>query len=246
MQRKLTAAYAKRSLSPSISAIRARVLKVTISLFRSATRSQCVNREQKGFSLILVLLLLVVVSLVGISAVQISLMGERGSRNERDYQIAWQATEAVLMDAEFDIRGPNTSTNNRMAMFAEDNAINFPAFVATGTDPSCASDASGLCQPSPKGQPPTWLNMALWTAAADSYSAELGAFTGRSFAAGADGIQPIQKPRYIIEILPDTPSGGDASIGAKKKFVYRITAMGFGPRADIQTVAQMLFRKEAL
>ena len=35
-----------------------------------------------------------------------AMLGERSTRNERDYQVAWQAAEAALMDAQFDIRGP--------------------------------------------------------------------------------------------------------------------------------------------
>jgi len=47
----------------------------------------------------------------------------------------------------------------------------------------------------------------------------------------------------MIEVLDDPDAFGDLSIG-KKKYVYRVTAMGFGPREDIQAVVQMVFRKE--
>lgn len=193
------------------------------------------STSHQGSSLIIVLILLVIVSILGIGAVQISIMGERSARNDRDYQIAWQGSEAGLMDAEFDIRGPNTSAGSRLAMFADDNPMNFVA--------DCGSNGSGLCQPALTGKP-VWLATDFTDASSSAHSAELGTFTGRSFDAGNSGIKPVQKPRYIIEILNDTPSAGDASIGAAKKYVYRVTSMGFGPRADIQAVTQMLFRKE--
>jgi type IV pilus assembly protein PilX len=62
----------------------------------------------------------------------------------------------------------------------------------------------------------------------------LGTFTGRTFATGNVGVQPAQAPRYIIELLPDPFDN--------KSVVYRVTAMGFGPRVDIQAVLQMIYR----
>ena len=56
--------------------------------------------RQSGVSLVVVLLLLVIVSMLGIASMQIAMMGERGARNDRDMQIAWQSAEAALVDAE--------------------------------------------------------------------------------------------------------------------------------------------------
>jgi len=68
-------------------------------------------------------------------------------------------------------------------------------------------------------------------------SVALGTFTGKTFAAGGIGVQPAQAPRYIIEVVPDT-------IGSRSEpnYLYRVTAMGFGPRSDIQAVMQMVYR----
>ena len=55
-------------------------------------------------------------------------------------------------------------------------------------------------------------------------------------------MQPAQAPRYVIEIMDDygnTDLGADAP---KKKYLYRVTAIGFGPRTDIQAVIQMIYR----
>lgn len=192
---------------------------------------------QSGVSLIVVMILLVIVSILGIGAAQLSMMGERSSRNERDTQIAWQGAEAALMDAEFDMRGPGTST--RMGVFTQNDSS---AFVLGSCGGSNSNNSVGLCDPSSVTGKPLWLSTDL---AADSPAAALyGTFTSRAFTAGADGLQPAKKPRYMIEVLPDQNAFGDASGLAPKKFVYRVTAMGFGPRADIQAVTQMLFRKE--
>lgn len=46
-------------------------------------------KAQRGVSLIVVMLILIVVSLLGVGAAQISLMSERGARNDRDQLVAW-------------------------------------------------------------------------------------------------------------------------------------------------------------
>jgi type IV pilus assembly protein PilX len=43
-----------------------------------------------------------------------------------------------------------------------------------------------------------------------------------------------------VEALQD-PIGRDRS-SPVIQYVYRVTAMGFGPRADIQSVVQMIYR----
>jgi type IV pilus assembly protein PilX len=48
-------------------------------------------------------------------------------------------------------------------------------------------------------------------------------------------------PRYIIEVIPDQAPGTSAGT---PKFLYRVTAMGLGPRVETQAVLQMVFRKE--
>ncbi|WP_443270122.1 pilus assembly PilX family protein [Variovorax sp. JS1663] len=194
-------------------------------------RPHATTNYQSGASLIMALLILVIVSILGVSAAQIASMAERGSRNDRDMQIAWQASEAALMDAEFDIHGPNSAASNRLSTFT--GSSNLGAFAA-----SCGSgERKGLCAVSTSGKP-TWLAVDFTDA---NTVAQLGEFTGRSFAAGTAGPQPALKPRYIIEALCDTARQRDRSDPCTK-LIYRITAMGFGPREDIQAVTQTVYR----
>jgi type IV pilus assembly protein PilX len=71
----------------------------------------------------------------------------------------------------------------------------------------------------------------------------MGAQTGRTVLQGT-GLQPALAPRYIVEVLPDSSSGVERGLKSKKKLLHRVTSMGFGPRDDIRTVLQMIFRKE--
>lgn len=194
---------------------------------------------QQGVSLIVVLLILVIVSILGAGGAQIAMMAERGSRNDRDMQVAWQAAEAALMDAEFDIHGPNTSATKRQTVFSNMNDTN--AFLV-----GCGSSGinKGLCALAETGQP-AWLAVDLTATGNGAKSVAFGDFTGRAFNASVPGspvgIQPAQVPRYVIEPIRD-PSERDLSVNAPLKYVYRVTAMGFGPRPEIRAVSQIIYR----
>lgn len=188
--------------------------------------------HQRGAALMVVLMMLTIVMVLGLGAMQISVMGERSGRNDRDMQIAWQGAEAGLTDAEIDIYGPGNAS--RRTSFASDSRIDFRA--GCGTE----GNTRGLCLPAISGKP-VWLTADL--TGTSGAATPLGLFTGRTFSAGSVGIQPAQLPRYLIEVLPDNQAFGDKSISAPEKLIYRITAVGYGPRPDIQAISQSLFRK---
>ncbi len=184
---------------------------------------------EHGISLIMVMLILVVVSLLGIGGVQVSMMGEHGARNDRDSQVAWQSAEAALVDAEFDMFGPGTAPRSTLL-----DGRNLSLFVD-----GCGGSGNnrGLCTLVAAGKP-AWLTADFSDTSAGAKTTAFGTFTTRTFASGAAGIQPAQAPRYLIE--PITDPNGDM---ADPTYLYRVTAMGYGPRPDIQAVVQMLYRK---
>lgn len=201
------------------------------------------RHDQRGASLVMVMLILIVVTLIGVSAVQISILGERSARNDRDYQVAFQAAEAALLDAEIDINRPGSG--NRQSAFSDGSEI---AFIA-----GCGNSgvSKGLCAVNAIGKP-AWLTVDFVgnNAAATTF----GEFTARTFDAGSAGVRPVQPPRYVIEVFPNPEVYGNkgssfqnksrqiTSTSANSKS-YRVTAMGFGPRQDIQVVLQTVFRK---
>lgn len=184
------------------------------------------------------MLILVVASILGVAGVQISMMAERATRNDRDMQVAWQAAEAALIDAELDIQGqPASATNKRPEVFDRKN-VDLAKFVA-GCGKAGEGKSFGLC--TYVGAKPDWLTVDFTTTGANASTVGLGAFTGRTFPAGGAGLQPAAVPRYVIEILED-PSMAPTSAPKDRKYLYRVTAMGFGPNADTQTVLQMIYR----
>lgn len=193
--------------------------------------------RQGGASLIVVLLILIVVSILGVGGAQIALQAEHGARNDRDMQVAWQAAEAALQDAEFDIHGPGTS--NRSALLGSlSSTVDFVPECGKASD---GANKVGLCALVEKGKP-AWLTVNFTTTDATARTVRFGTFTGRSFASGGGtltGVQPFQAPRYVIEPIPDP---GNRDLSSSNTYLYRVTAMGFGPRQDIQAVTQIIYR----
>lgn len=190
---------------------------------------------QHGASLIMVMIILTIVSMLGIAAIQISMMSERGARNDRDQLLAWQSAEAALMDAENDLYGPGTSTR-RINFTPQTNSSAFLAGCGT------TGTSRGLCSVVTTGKP-SWLGVDFTDSSSAAPTTAYGAFTSRSFASGGAGVQPAKAPRYVIEAIRD-PGDTNALMckGDECKYVYRVTAMGFGPRVDIQAVLQMIYR----
>ncbi|MEG2976210.1 MAG: PilX N-terminal domain-containing pilus assembly protein [Comamonas sp.] len=196
------------------------------------------SHSQAGASLIVVLLILVVVSILGVSGIQISMMGERSARNDRDNQIAWQSAEAALIDAEFDIEGlPATASMRRNTIFAL-GKTNIAQFIQNCGN---SGQARGLCALNADNVKAAWLSVDFTATGNDASTTALGTFTGRNFPSGSVGIQPAQAPRYVIEAILD-PDQARTAKPTDVKYIYRVTAMGFGPNPETQTVMQMLYR----
>jgi type IV pilus assembly protein PilX len=197
---------------------------------------QCRHARQGGAALIVSLLILIVVLLLGISAAQNALQSEKASRSDRDRQIAFQAAEAGLMDAERDIEGALPGAATRSGLFAPEGTEGFIAGCAAGI----ANRYLGLCLPNEDPAKPVWQSIDFLDDSPQARSVPYGRFTGQSLPVGL-GTLPARLPRYIIELLPDTQAGESAE--SEKAYFYRITAVGFGTRDTTQVALQTFYRK---
>lgn len=206
--------------------------------FYKPSHGRTAQRNNGGASLIVVLLILVVVSILGVSGIQIAMMGERGTRNDRDQQVAWQSAEAALVDAEFDIEGlPASSAAKRNTIFK----LKETDLGSFQQDCGNSGQTVGLCSLNLVGKP-AWLTVNFTTTGSAASSVQFGTFTGRDFPSGSQGVQPAKPPRYVIEPIPDPRVSRTSKPGSDSRFVYRVTAMGFGPNAETQAVVQMIYR----
>lgn len=197
------------------------------------------HASQNGATLLITLLLLIVVLLLGIAAAQIALQGEKSSRNDRDHQIAFQAAEAALLDAEMDIQQSPDPARSRSHLFVAGGSLGFPG---TG-DQLCFSGEQnislGLCRHQ-EGTSAAWQHVDfLDTVAHTASSVPYGKFTGQSFQSG-QGLLPARLPRYIIELMPSRRAGTSAE---QTDYLYRVTAVGFGVRETTQVALQTFYRK---
>ncbi|MGK5007621.1 pilus assembly PilX family protein [Janthinobacterium sp. LB2P70] len=194
-----------------------------------------------GATLVYVLCLLVIILLLGISAAQMALQGEKAARGERDRQIAFQAAEEALVDAQNDIEGL-PGAPGRSSLFAPGSAAGF-------ADGCGEAGALGLCLPAAPDAPALWLSTDLDGADAGSRTVPYGQFTGAVMQTG-QGFLPSRRPRYLIELLPFHPPGAQATAMAggmaTESYVYRITAIGFGAQESTQVVLQSYYRKQAV
>lgn len=195
-------------------------------------------KSMQGVALVTSLLMLIAVAMLGLSAAQLALQGEKTSRNDRDQQIAFQAAEAALLDAELEIRGSPSAARSRSHLF---DSVSTQGFVA-GCGTGASNPFLGLCDGA-MATTPDWLQVDLQeTAPAKVRTVAYGTFTDRIFPAG-QGNLPAQLPRYLIEILPDRTPGLPVE-GGVARHLYRITAIGFGARLQTQVVLQSIYRKE--
>lgn len=199
----------------------------------------CLHSNERGVTLIIVLVLLVVVTVLGIGGARIALLGERSTRYDRDSQVAWQSAEAALVDAEYDIAGPNSNASGRVNSFTPENVGIFA--------PGCGQTAPnrGLCESSSSAIP-IWASVDFLNTGGSAPTVAFGEMTGRAFLSGANGVQPAHRPRYIIEYVCDTRPGRKAtssSTTAPCPVLYRITSIGFGPNEQVQVMMQSSFAR---
>ncbi len=134
------------------------------------------------------------------------------------------------MDAEHDIEG-SPGAPGRSAGFAPGSAAGFMAGCGGG------GDQRGLCLSAPIGEPPVWQRVDLSDADEEtSKTVPYGYFTGAQMQTG-EGFLPFRRPRYLIELVPDTAAG------AAPHYLYRVTAIGFGSRPHTEVVLQTIYRK---
>lgn len=171
---------------------------------------------QGGVALVAAMVLMLAVMLVGFSSVRAALDDARSARHERDRQVALQAAEAALRDAEHELASTPASSPR------------FAALAGAGFIDGCGkagADNHGLCA---RVSPPSW--QAIDLAGADPALVPYGTFTLRELPGVA------RPPRYLVELM-----ALNASYGA----FYRITALGFGQRDSTRVVLQSFYRKAA-
>ena len=176
--------------------------------------------KQRGISLVIVLMFLVILSVLGISIMQGSSFGALIARNEADRNLSFQAAEAALRDAEADIKYVKADGS-----LCVEGAPPCRATAIDGTDFD-SSCTNGLCEYIETSPSPAWETSTRW--ASGGASVPYGTYTS---AAALPLVS--QPPRYLIEYF---------SLNNRQTVVYRITAVGYGANASTKTMLQTSFK----
>lgn len=108
---------------------------------------------------------------------------------------------------------------------------------------TCGAGGAGLRVRAAAGKPPVWQVVDL-SGAEDGGACTVthGAYTASAMPTG-EGFLSFKKPRYLIERMECHQPGDDASAGARPRYCYRVTAIGFGSHPQVEMVLQSVFSK---
>lgn len=178
-------------------------------------RSSPILNTQRGISLVIVLLFLLVMSVLGITAIRTSNMEEKMSGNERDRELAFEAAEATLRDAERDVL-LNVTVGSPFA------------------DPCVAA----LCLPPAGGA--SVIDTVNWQGASPRV---YGSGSGAGAYPIALARAPRYVVELLPDMPPLSGNSLNMRSSATGGTPYRITAMAWGRRASTQVQLQVVYVK---
>ncbi|MGD8560540.1 MAG: PilX N-terminal domain-containing pilus assembly protein [Gammaproteobacteria bacterium] len=179
-------------------------------------------QNSNGSVLVISLLILLVLTILGVTALDTTVMEERMSSNTRQRNLAHQAAETALKDAEQWL----TSTAN----------VAFQSHLSkfTGTDELYNNTVSGNAL--------TWDvdDSDAWSSANSRAVTTLSAYPNDATVVPGD-------PRYVIEYVGRI---GDPPLNFTdpdlREFAFRVVAIGWGPDKDTKVVLSSTFSKRLL
>ena len=196
------------------------------------------GRSQRGAILMISLIFLVILTLIGISAMSTTTFEEKMAGSSRDWNLAFAAAEAAVRDAEYDITSkylPNQAAAVRPGGVSGLSGFGDQTDAENNT---CSTSGSafkeGLCRRN-AGQPTTVATFA----SNDTFSVSYGTYTGA--VAASYLIKGVaQQPRYIITGFKTATTGSSV---ATPVIFYEITARGFGSNPNTQVTLREVFRR---
>jgi len=179
------------------------------------------KQKQEGIVLFMSLVMLLLLTILGVSSIQTTSLQQRMARNANDGSLAFQAAEVALRDGEDLLEELNNLTD-----------------FGDPLDDLEGNEANGYYFEAAPGDPPNWKNLGDWTGG--------GFRTSETQITGAE--QPKYIVEHVQTIIADADAlnlnniGED--IGAGRTEVFRVTARGYGASADAQVMIQGTYGKQ--
>ena len=179
------------------------------------------RHAQRGFSLVTTLMFMIAALVLGISVMGVNVMQERIIGNAKDRDLALQAAEAALRDAEADI----AANINPTTVFADDCNL-------------------GLCTPPTLRASPSPLPVDQQAGFSWSTSTQVRRYGLYTAAPALPGLS--SPPVYVIERLGNlgNPPGESMAMGTEPSAPgvgYRVTARATGARAETVVTLQSIY-----
>ena len=169
-------------------------------------------KKQSGVALFISLVLLLVLTIIGVSAVQTTSLEERMARNSRDRLMAFQSAESALRDAEALI----------------DTFTTTASFVDGGTN--------GRWTIAPFGTMPRWEQANIWTGGGSVFAANAVQGVASQPRFLMEHIATVVREENAYQI--DDPYSGSA---ADRIEMFRITARGVGGTQNTRVLLQSTY-----
>jgi len=177
---------------------------------------------QRGMTLLVGLIMVLLMTLVGMAAIRGSGMQELMAGNMRDHNLALQAAEAALRAGEERLE-----------------ANNLPAFnwTADPDDPGASNPNPELMEALDEGGNSEFWKSYSWT-------------TAKTTTLGLERV--ARQPEYVIEEITTLSSGSGATGGGidfdsvrkqNDMVIYRVSARGFGGAEETQIVLQSTYMR---
>ena len=176
-------------------------------------KNNTLGNSQKGAVLFMSMIILILLTIIGVIAMKSSIMQEKLAAGAMDQNIAFQAAESGLRDAEIYI----------------DNSVS----PASGFSATCSG---GLCLPSTSA-------ISVWAAITDWTNSAIPIVFGAKTGAAAIADVAQQPRYIIELIQPDLASCVGESVNSSCGTPYRITSMGWGKRSTTPVMLQSIYVK---
>ncbi len=191
--------------------------------------------SQRGSVLIVSLIFLLLLTIVGVSSMNMTNLEERMASNFRDHDMAFQAAEAALLEAE-DFVENTFDTTQAYTNPACSGSMCYSAACTNGLCFQGSFDGSSTtvanCTP---GTVNEWENSAVWTTASKTKLAT-------EQVAGT-----VQNARYIVEFrcfMPRDPNNYEPDLNVFSEWspAFRITAVASGASTDSTVMLQSTYK----
>ena len=232
--------------------------------------------EQQGIALYVVIVIVLLSMLLALWAARSSFFNELLLGNDADYQRTFEAAQAMLQDAEFDIRGtkadgsictPNNSSGDicraSTSVYFDFETKDLESVLSiVAANNATVKCYKGICQKRTDPQD-FWNNSAtLSNMISENVGARYGQFTGNTSFSQNKILSTKDSGKgawYWVEILPyvDPNISLMANLGSnsnverfapsrKKLFVYRITSLARGLKPGTEVVLQSTLSLQAI